>query len=480
MYTIYNCQFCVGPTPFIIDSSWKYMDVGDGQVLSYHNKTKIQYKSRRFVVIGLVEEGDESRKRVSELNDSDIDFNFVRRLTDTWVGRWIIISNGKIILDSWGSIGIYFLKNVDQIEEKWFFSSCSLLCKKFGLQLQADKLGKDLMTDEKTLLPYINLTPMEFLDINTGIRYPLCQPIFLKFDNMNATLAAKRIVSLISTAINRLDDPLIHWHLPLTGGRDSRLSGIALKKGCVSFSSFTFKKPWYGTSYVDKFLPKKIAKIFNIKHSTLDASYINSKAEILQDLKIHLGSTDVKDESPGSIGYYFSRGHWLKVGVNGVLVTSLYYDLIEGTYANFNRDLSWLKLNGYSVDKHSLNLRLKILDNAFWGFEDNELNEKGAIYWCLRQKALAIAMTALEYSGNIVFAPGVCAEISSLGLSCDRNEIISNSIHVEAMKLYSEKLSSVPFDCYWDEPQKYFSYIKRGCPGLIKRILSKFLLVLKN
>ena len=379
MFTKFNCQFCVGPVPFLIDSSWNYISIDGGQVLSYHKKTKIQYKSPKFIVIGFVEEGDESRKKVSELSDTDIDFNVIRRLTDTWVGRWIIISNSKIILDAWGSIGTYFFKNVDQIEEKWFFSSVSLLCRKFDLQLQTEKLGKDLTTDDKSLLPYTNLTPMEFLDINTGIRYPLCQPIFLKFNNMNATLAAKRIVNLISTAVKRLNEPVFDWVLPLTGGRDSRLSGIALKKGSASFSTFTFKKPWYGTSYVDKFLPKKIAKIFDVNYRTISASYVTSKTEILEDLKIHLGSKDVKDDSPGSIGYYFSRGHWLKVGDNCILVTSLFYDLIEGTYANFNRDLSWLKLNGYSVDKESLFIRLKMLDNAFFGFEEKELSEKGAI-----------------------------------------------------------------------------------------------------
>lgn len=186
-------------------------------------------------------------------------------LTSDWCGRWILIVDNKLHIDSAGMLGCYYsIQNDTPV----ISSSLALLNELYSFKQDIDfkdiKHGNAMNWFPPPLTKFVGLRKLlvgESICLDKGT----IEQVGKKennFKHLNSgelykELAA-RLATIVSNISTKYEDEV---YLPLTAGFDSRTILAALLERNVSFSAFLFEHD--GISNADKNIPPILSKKFN-------------------------------------------------------------------------------------------------------------------------------------------------------------------------------------------------------------------------
>lgn len=380
----------------------------------YYNSNLRTIISGDNILIGSAEEADINKPLIkNQLENLEFKSNF-REITSTWMGRYILFIDNKIITDFYCSYNLYENNNI--------FSDNPF-----------NKLNEPILSP----FSYIEIEKDSFLVKNLTGR------IFKKYNDLTYKEIKGRVKYLLEGYSSRLEREKVKAILPLTAGRDSRLSMCYLSN--IINYTYTFSKPFRHFTVGDLLMPKIISKIFKKNHFL-----INKIIDFESKLKIGGKIINKKESIPGDYFYYTLHGHWhqLNSSKKTSVVTSLFFDLIEGSYANYIRDYEWINFSTKSdYDENDFNELLKKSVKYFEGFSQQEYLEKGLHYLIFRYKSLHKSMKSIETGGfcNII-ALGICQEINSLGMSLSRKDLVKSKLIIDLCDLKVNILKYLPIN----------------------------------
>lgn len=371
-------------------------------------------KFKHYLFLGIAEQGDSNQPCINEFLNVDNEYSdevFINS-TMSWVGRWVVISSsGHIYSDFWNSIPL----NISYLNDSFYCSNSSLVMTELLASMPSARVNVGSIR--------LDVKPYSYYSIFRK------ESVQCKISSFNTHLAFDDALEVfdshISTAVKRLSASGNRFKLPLTGGRDSRtILATFMKVKNLNFETFTFSKPILNLSFADFLVPFLFSFIFGFKHALVKSLSVRN----FEGLKL-LASTFRELQSnklPGSIYYYVFRGQYERVRDDSIYCSGLYFDLIQGTYANYFRDRIWFSSIGINLTITEFESCLMEAEELF-RVERKVVLEKGLYYWSIRKNGLSINHEALSILGLNVFCPGICLKSSLIIVNSLSSKELSNS-----------------------------------------------------
>ena len=424
-----------------------------------------------ILVIGLVEEGSPSKKSLMHnlAFFSNITPFEKKKLTKSWVGRWLMLSDNYILCDTWSSYTVYKCKSINSI----LFCSLGLLKRFNNLNELDDDLGFDFTPYEGDIE---RLGPMNYYDVKRDYMHEYEDGLFENIGSVSSKELGQILATHTETALRRLDDEISNgvFLLPLTSGRDSRMSLSMCLNALPSsrFVAYTFHKPYYAITISDYLMPWLLSKFFKFNYYYVYGSKQLKNQKTLQEF---LGTKRNLNKKPGDVGYYIIRNYFDQFeGYNEkIVITSLFYDLMEGTFANYRRKNSWFTYTGFKGRKNFEEDCEKFLTQLCSAHDPDYVLDQGFSYLFARHKYLEKLMSTYKFIGADVFAPAISDTFNELALNTDVRELKRAVVHRSAIKKASKLLAVIPFNPGPEELGIYLHRIKRAWYYLLKYLTNR-------
>ena len=278
---------------------WKAIAFSNGYSLHYHKGLNVVYQCGDIVLLGYAWQVDSSRKspqeELSELSQKAvITHNDVYDVEKSWCGRYVLIVNEFIYLDTCGLLGVVF-------SDKTVTSSLNVLSTIEDRKIIYPEIVHGKMPDfvPGMRTPYngvYRLLPSQILNYVSKERYT--RPLLI--DEAPNNISEKERIDVFAryftTSIKNFavlfsDKPL--W-LALTGGRDSRASLACFEKAGVNYKTFTLWHKWI--SEPDYVIPQKLAQATKKPHRYIKRDYKKYSQQRFDDYKIHSAQMAVDED----------------------------------------------------------------------------------------------------------------------------------------------------------------------------------------
>ena len=364
---------------------WKEIPLLNGYSLHYHEGLNIVYQRGTIVLLGYAWQVDPSRKspqeELSKLSQKAvITHNDVYNVEKSWCGRYVLIVNEFIYLDTCGLLGIFFNK-------KTITSSLNVLCTIEDRKIIYPEIVHGKMPDfvPGMRTPYngvYRLLPSQILNYVSKERYT--RPLLIDevpniiSEKERIDVFAHYFVHSIKNFSNLFPDTPL-W-LAITGGRDSRASLACFEKAGVNYKTFTLWHEWI--SEYDYVIPKKLAKTINRTHHYIKRDYKQFSQQRFDDYKIHTTQMAVDED-----WLFYSYNQYQTLIENDkpiVIVRSSIWEIVNYfytmVYGEKSNDLTYIfpEINNNKlfydscmewkefVENDKLNSSISFVNRAFW------------------------------------------------------------------------------------------------------------------
>ena len=266
-------QFLIGPRPLLIRPDWVVRDLGDGCYLTHCPTLPVAASSdisgRPTCLLGLAVQTAAHRPSPAD-EIHQLEARSIEETTDTWSGRWILVTGAKLSMDASGLLGAFY--RTAQAGGTWISSSAAVLaslpgtpaCKPDSRRLRHG-FGIEWFTPP--LSGYVGirrLLPSQQMDIRTGDISP--KRLMPAIDGSQAypELLAKLQSILMTGVSNARRDGGGLW-IQLTAGLDSRLLLAAMVASGETGKAVTLDHRWISQADLD--LPPKLAAAAGLPHT---------------------------------------------------------------------------------------------------------------------------------------------------------------------------------------------------------------------
>ena len=270
---IHRKQFVIGPKQFILNENWKAYQLNNSIWLSCCTDLQVttakDNSGQDWYLLGLaIETLKEKTSPEEEIRQTNS--NCVPDLYSTWVGRWVLVGNGKLNLDASGLLGCFYGK--DSEGQVWASSSVALLAQILfpdrapvvdPRQLKYE-VGISWYTPPRSRFEGISqLLPSQLLDLRSGEiqARPLMPEICLDRDYEDIL---EEIQQVLVTTLQQLAKITPNLWLGLTAGYDSRLILALSRIAGIEVKPFT--RIASRMSVADMIFPPKLAKDCGYTH----------------------------------------------------------------------------------------------------------------------------------------------------------------------------------------------------------------------
>ncbi len=262
--------------------------------------------TRNVLLYGWAWDCKEGRKIVEE----DLEFltfeNIIEKMKD-FSGRYILVIDFKYLFtDATSLFPIYYTNEM-------LSTNMSLLCKVNNIEIKPySEYRKKLILPPSTSMDNIKrLIPGECLDLDSMM--PSTMNNYIALDRKDTDI--KRHIEKISNYLIVCGKGLSElcesdYRLMFTGGKDSRLSFLALYQTVSNkIQTITHSKPYFFDTPHDIESPKEISKILNFSHQITKTKKTNLN---LLEIAEHAPVLSLERE-PGSSYFYYKHGNWEQI-----------------------------------------------------------------------------------------------------------------------------------------------------------------------
>lgn len=329
---IHRRQFVIGPEKFIFNENWKTYKLNHSMWLSFccdlQVTTAKDINGQDWYILGIAIETLQKKKFPhEEIRETNTDR--VPDLYSSWVGRWVLVGNGKIHLDASGLLGCFYGK--DSEEKVWASSSVSLLTQILfserapvvdSRELKY-QMGISWYTPPRSHFEGISqLLPSQLLNLRSGDIEPrnLMPEIYLDRDYEEIF---EQIKQILITTLQRLAKITPDLWLGLTAGYDSR-SILALSHFAkIQLKPFT--RVAARMSVADMILPPKLAKDCGYPHIFIRNSKLYPERNKL--VKEHTAGQVSKGDAEPFVNGLRDTLRGISIGGHGFAIAKGFADL---------------------------------------------------------------------------------------------------------------------------------------------------------
>lgn len=280
-------------------TNWKELALSQGFTLHYHEGLNIVYHCENITLIGYAWQVDPARRSPQEELDKlrlnkVITHKDVYDVEKSWCGRYVLIVNDYIYLDTCGILGVFF-------SEKTVTSSLNVLCTIENREIIYPEITHGKMPDfvPGMRTPYdgvLRLLPSQILNYVNKER--ITRPLLVD-KTPDFTSEKERILDFsryFEHSVQNLSK-LFHgktlW-LAITGGRDSRATLACFEKANVDYKTFTL---WHSNiAKQDYIIPEKLAKATHKEHRYIKRNDEEYSQKRFDDYKIHTAKMAVDED----------------------------------------------------------------------------------------------------------------------------------------------------------------------------------------
>lgn len=289
-------QFIIGKEKYELPG-WRHLQLASGLTFSYQEKLKVWHnESSSILLLGHVWQADPNRgSPIAEIEKlaakETITHADVYEMEKTWCGRYLLIVNDWVYLDTIGCLGVFYSNE---------HISCSLnvLCTIEGRAIVYPDIihehDPDFIPGMRTCYDEVRrLLPSQILNLSTHevVTRPLLPDGTIPSDSQNnrIDLLERCFVHSLQNMGNYFNgQPL--W-LGLTGGRDSRAALAMMEKSGLEYATYTFGYKWIDPA--DFIIPTKLTKIIKRKNLFLPPTENSSFKERYNNYRIHTAGMSV-------------------------------------------------------------------------------------------------------------------------------------------------------------------------------------------
>ena len=378
-------QFIIGKDKYELPG-WKHILMANGLIFSYQEKLKVWHnESSSILLLGHAWQAEPDRGTpISELGKlfakGTITHTDVYEMEKTWCGRYLLIVNDWIYLDTIGCLGVFY--STEHI-------SCSLnvLCTVEDREIVYPDIihehDPDFIPGMRTCYEGVRrLLPSQILNIITHEvkTRPLLPDGTIPSDSQNNRIDMLErcfVHSLKNMADYFKGQPL--W-LGLTGGRDSRAALAMLEKSGLDYSTYTLGYKWIDPA--DYIIPTKLTKKLKRGNRFLPPTENGSFQKRYNNYRIHTAGMSVDHD-----WNYYANDQYRPLSCNGediVLLRSSIWENTNDYYALFSKEeeldfekiFPEIKTNQFLRDvfyewydytiRDSINKDISILNRTYW------------------------------------------------------------------------------------------------------------------
>lgn len=471
-----NKQFYIDKRATTSRASWISLPLKDGNYFHYQPDLNIAFQQDGTILVGYVWQIDPLRlspaKELSLLLQKDVISNAdIFEMEKTWCGRYLLVINNWIFLDTIGSLGVFYGENI-------ISSSLKVLCEQENLAISYPPIEHGHLPDfyPGMRTPYSGvrrLLPSQIYNISD--RYVTTRPLLV--DNFPQQIEDDytKFIRLFEYSIKQIANLFSdkNIEIALTGGRDSRALVALVENTGIQYSTFTL---WHShISEADIKIPARIAKAIHRTHRLIKRNHKNYSATRRNDYQLHTAGMAVDEDWE-----FYSYGQYQQVrraGKDAVILRSSiweiaceYYTMVCGNKAN---DIEYL-FPGIKTN-HDFRNSIEEWQNMVQEDRNNQfLSLVTRTFWDLREGCW---LSSIEQSFDLF--DGIIS-IQPLNSRLFLSLLMSFQIDNRKTKKYEETISnnlcpsfaSIPYDYKYISPK-----VKLKQFGLkIKHYLQKLLL----
>lgn len=289
-------QFIIGKTKHDLPG-WKHIRLGNGLVFSFQEKLKVWTNDKANVLLlGHAWQVDPDRKEpVLELekllSKETITHSDVFEMEKTWCGRYLLIINDWIYLDTIGALGVFY-------SAQHVCSSLNVLCKAEGRDVVYPDItlgiDPDFIPGMRTCYDGVRrLLPSQIYNLVT--HEVKARPL-LPDGTIAANSYEERMDLLEKFFVHSLQNMGTYFKgqrlwLGLTGGRDSRVALAMMEKTGLDYSTYTCLYKWINEA--DEDIPYQISRKVKREHVYLKMSESQFSQKRHDDYRTHTAGMSI-------------------------------------------------------------------------------------------------------------------------------------------------------------------------------------------
>lgn len=477
---IHRRQFVIGPEQFIFNQGWKTYQLNYSMWLSCCSDLQVTIakdnNGQDWYILGIAIET--VQKKIfprEEIRQTNTDR--VPDLYSSWVGRWVLVGNGKIHLDASGLLGCFYGK--DSEEKVWASSSVALLAQILFSErapvVDPRKLeyqvGISWYTPPRSRFEGISqLLPSQLLDLRSGSIQPrnLMPEICLDRDYEEIF---EQIEQVLVNTLQRLAKITPDLWLGLTAGYDSR-SILALSHFAnVQLQPFT--RVATRMSVADMIFPPKLAKDCGYTHRFIRNS--KSYPERNKLVKEHTAGHVSKGDAEPFINGIRDSLRGISIGGHGFAIAKGFADLHILPKVLPNAEVGAIMIAELFNEAKTSTATAGLKEWLNWVLENPQENLDWRDRFYLEQRQAGwLSSKEQLYDLNDLFRFPILNSgyLYSLLLSIKKEKRFASTVQIDLINKIAPQLNQYPFN----PSNSYFNPLEVFKSKVSKKYLLKYVL----
>lgn len=327
---LHRRQFIIDRAFNAIGPDWRHVDLPDDWVLSHCPDLPVMSAENGAVLIGdVVTSGPGApAEPVSAIE-----------ATGAWLGRWALITGGRVFGDAAGLLGIFaaWRGGGRAVLSSSLALLAGLLPERRAHPRHIGWFGMGWYPPPGSRLGgAVKLLPDMAFDLNTDTVSPCERGRPDRYAGLTVETLAQKVTERLSTALTGLAGRFERIALPLTGGHDSRMALAAIVASGTAVETFTLRFPTM--TKADRLLPPELARRAGMPHRFIDfRRQVNPDLQRLWDAHCFGASVDMDR-------YFFARRmfDWLQPGM--VVARCVGLGLSHAHFHGKFRGLDWAQV----------------------------------------------------------------------------------------------------------------------------------------
>lgn len=485
---LHRRQFIIGPEQFILNEAWKAYQLDSSTWLSCCSDLQVttakDSNGQDWYILGLaIETLQEKTSPEEEIRQTNSDR--VPDLYSSWVGRWVLVGNGKLHLDASGLLGCLY--GEDSKGQVWASSSVALLAQilftdgapvvdRRQLKYQ---VGISWYTPPCSRFEGISqLLPSQLLDLRSGEIQPrsLMPEIHLDRDYEDIL---EEIQQVLVTTLKKLAQITPDLRLGLTAGYDSR-SILALSR-IAGIKIQPFTRVTARMSVADMIIPPKLAKECGYNHAFIRNSKRKCNPERNKLAKEHTAGHISKGDAEPFISGVRDSLKGISIGGHGFEVAKSFVNLPILPKILPNAEVGAIMIAQLFREPKNSTATAGLEEWLNWVVENPQenLNWRDRFYIEQRQAGWLSCKEQLYDLNDFSRFPILnSAYLYSLFLSIKEEKRFASKIQIDLIDKIAPQLNQYPFnppDSYFNRLVVVTSKAKKDFPKYILTKLRKIL-----
>lgn len=445
-------QFLISDTIFS-DKDWLNIKLSTGKILNYQKDLPVfSNKNNSVVLLGdawqVLPDKPSPEEQIALCNGS---FDEIIEIEKTWCGRYCIIAQDLIYLDTCGLLGVFYSENN-------LSSSLNVLCQVEKRKVLQPKIFRGVMPD---FVPGMDteydgisrLLPSQVYNyLGKKLIYRKLLP-----DSIYTGLSDQERTSIFSSFFTTsLKNMKSHFNgysvlIALTGGRDSRAALSLLQYSGIPFETFTLEHD--SISDADKRIPPRVSNAVGKSHIYVKRQRKKFSSKRIKEFESHTAGQVVDQDK---LFYGYGQYQELQESVSGpvVILRSGVWGIAIDYYSKYFKGKTITRDNicdFFQLLKYNTKYCSSVHKWFDWVENDSnnqDITIENRLYWEIRAGCW---LSDIEQSFDLLdkvtsIQPLNCRLLLSCILGYDF-ELRKAKLHEEYIITYAcEKLNNIPYD----------------------------------